>query len=144
MGIFEAAWTILYQKDAKNDLFSRGHATLHLAVSVGPSVRHIFELRAVFALLLLPNRPRLDCRVSSLVSNQYDAVMIGAVSRTRRPGSNPRLKKNGQDSWSMEIILSFPEAEWHRFLIFHFMLNTLSYNKAGYTAIQSRTVGQEQ
>ena len=35
--------------------------------SVGPSVRHIFEFRAVFALLLLPNRPRLDCRVSGLV-----------------------------------------------------------------------------
>ena len=34
--------------------------------SVHPS-RNIFELRAVFALLLLPNRPRLDCRVSGLV-----------------------------------------------------------------------------
>ena len=42
-------------------------ATLHLAVSVGRSVRHISEFRAVFALLLLPNRPRLDCRVSGLV-----------------------------------------------------------------------------
>ena len=56
-------------------MFSRGHATLHLAVSVGrsvdrsvgPSVRHIFEFRAVFALLLLPKHPRLDCRVSGLV-----------------------------------------------------------------------------
>ena len=49
-------------------LFSRGHATLHLAVSfVCRSVGHIFEFRAVFALLLLPNRPRLDCRVSVLV-----------------------------------------------------------------------------
>ena len=36
--------------------------------SVGPSVRHIFEFRAVFALLLLPSRPRLECRVSGLVS----------------------------------------------------------------------------
>ena len=35
--------------------------------SVRPSVRHISKLRVVFALLLLPNRPRLDCRVSSLV-----------------------------------------------------------------------------
>ena len=39
--------------------------------SVGPSVRpsvcHIFEFPAFFALLLLPNRPRLDCRVSGLV-----------------------------------------------------------------------------
>ena len=52
-------------------VFSRGHATLHLAMSVGPSVRrsvrHISELRAVFALLPLPNRPRLSCRVSGLV-----------------------------------------------------------------------------
>ena len=60
-------------------VFGRGHATLHLAMSVGRSVgrsvrpsvrrsvRHIFEFRAVFALLLLPNRPRLDCRVSGLV-----------------------------------------------------------------------------
>ena len=35
--------------------------------SVGPSVRHIFEFQMVFALLLLPNCPRLDCRVSGLV-----------------------------------------------------------------------------
>ena len=52
-------------------VFSRGHATLQLAVSVGPSVRrsvgHIVEFRAVSALLLLPNRPRLDCCVSGLV-----------------------------------------------------------------------------
>ena len=39
---------------------------LHLAVSVGRS-RNIFEMRAVFALLLLPNRPRQYCRVSGLV-----------------------------------------------------------------------------
>ena len=47
--------------------FSRGHATLELAVSVGRSVRQIFDSRVVFALPLLPNRPRLDCRVSGLV-----------------------------------------------------------------------------
>ena len=59
---------------------SRGHATLHLAVSVGmsvrPSVRHIFEFRAVSALLLLPNRPRLDCRVSGLVFN-FSLISLG-------------------------------------------------------------------
>ena len=52
-------------------VFSRGHATLELAVSVsrsvGRSVGQIFDLRVVFALPLLPNRPRLDCRVSGLV-----------------------------------------------------------------------------
>ena len=35
--------------------------------SVRPSVGNNFELRTVFALLLLPNRPRLSCRVYSLV-----------------------------------------------------------------------------
>ena len=39
--------------------------------SVGPSVhasvRHIDKFRPNFAVLLLPNRPRLDCRVSGLV-----------------------------------------------------------------------------
>ena len=35
--------------------------------SVRPSVPNIFELRAVFALPLLPNHPRLSCRVSGLV-----------------------------------------------------------------------------
>ena len=47
--------------------FSRGHATLHLAVSVG-TFEIFLNLQVVFALLLLPNRPRLDCRVSGLVS----------------------------------------------------------------------------
>ena len=59
------------------NIFSRGHATLHLAVSVGTSVRryvrHVFELRAVFALPLLPNSPRLDCRVSGLVLEPWDS-----------------------------------------------------------------------
>ena len=45
---------------------------LQLGVSVGPSicwsVHHISEFQSIFAVLLLPNRPRLDCRVSGLVS----------------------------------------------------------------------------
>ena len=56
-------------KWTKEVIFSRGHATLELAVSVGRSVRQIFDSRVVFALPLLPNRPRLDCRVSGLVFN---------------------------------------------------------------------------
>ena len=52
-------------------IFLVGHVTLHLVMSVDrsvrPSVRNMFEFRAVFALLLLPNRPQLDCRVSGLV-----------------------------------------------------------------------------
>ena len=58
-------WTFL-------TIFSRGNATLHLAVSVGKTVRpsEIFlKLQAIYALLLLPNRPRLYCRVSGLVSH---------------------------------------------------------------------------
>ena len=54
-------------------VFSRGW-------SVGPSDLHIFEFLAVFALLLLPNCPRLDCCVSSLVICQsresfYDGMV---------------------------------------------------------------------
>ena len=50
-------------------LFSHGHATTPCRVgqSVNPSVSHFVELPSVFALLLLPNCPRLDCRVSGLV-----------------------------------------------------------------------------
>ena len=66
-------------------LFSRGHATLHLAVSVGESVRHIFELRSVFALLLLPNRPRLDFRVSGLVYLRTRNSIRGFVRPLVRP-----------------------------------------------------------
>ena len=51
--------------------FSRAHATLHLAASVGRSVgrevTNFVEFRAVFALLLLPNLLRLDCPISGLV-----------------------------------------------------------------------------
>ena len=42
--------------------------------SVRRSVSHIFEFRAVFALLLLPNRPRLDCRVSGLVTYEMQEL----------------------------------------------------------------------
>ena len=50
--------------------FTRRHATLHLAVLVRPSIGlSISELGAVFASLLLPNHPRLDCRVSGLAYN---------------------------------------------------------------------------
>ena len=50
-------------------VFSRGHATPPCRVGwyIGTSVCHIFEFRAVLALMLLPNRPRLYCRVSGLV-----------------------------------------------------------------------------
>ena len=50
---------------SKACLFSRRHAFLHLAVC--RYVRNISKLRVVYALLLLPIRPRLDCRVSGPV-----------------------------------------------------------------------------
>ena len=43
---------------------------------VGPSVGNISEFRAVLALLLLPNRPRLDCRVSGLVYSVVGHCMV--------------------------------------------------------------------
>ena len=51
--------------------FSRGHVTLHLAVSIGPlvcwSVRNIFKFRAVFLFYCsCSNRPRLDWSVFSV------------------------------------------------------------------------------
>ena len=62
------------------EAFSRRHATLHLAMLVGRlvgrSVRHIFEFRAAFASLLLPNLPRLDCRVSGLVFFFQNGTML--------------------------------------------------------------------
>ena len=70
-------------------IFSRGHATVHLAVSVGPSVRrsvrYIFEFRAVFTSLLLPNRPRLDFRVSGLVYLRTRNSIRGFVRPLVRP-----------------------------------------------------------
>ena len=55
-------------------LFTRGYATLHLAMSVSMSIGlsnvHISELRAVFALV--PNRPLLSWRVSGLVYEESE------------------------------------------------------------------------
>ena len=48
-------------------MFSRGHATLELAVLVRRYIGNISKLQVVFALRLLPNHPRLDCLVSGLV-----------------------------------------------------------------------------
>ena len=48
----------------KTLIFSRGCATLELAVSVGRSVSEIFDFRR---FPLLPTHPRLYCRVSGLV-----------------------------------------------------------------------------
>ena len=47
--------------------------------SVGRSVCNIFEFRAVFASLLLPNHPRLNCRVSGLV---FERIPRSASSKT--------------------------------------------------------------
>ena len=62
-------------RGALKNVFYPKHATLQSLYtlpcrSVGPSAgpsRNIFELRVVFASLLLPNCPRLNCRVSGLV-----------------------------------------------------------------------------
>ena len=70
LSLFSSSFSCKNENPPGYTFFSRGHATLHLAVSVGPSVRRseiFLKLRAVFALLLLSIRPRLDCRVSGLV-----------------------------------------------------------------------------
>ena len=66
---------LVHQSVGGAQVFSRGHGTLQLAVfvirsvcrSVRPSPRNFFQLWAIFTLLLLPNHPRLECRVSGLV-----------------------------------------------------------------------------
>ena len=81
------------------EIFSRGHATLHLAVSVRPSVGHIFEFRSVFALLLLPNRRRLSCRGSGLVTEEQT---------TPRYESNFQMTQNHIRLIGSEVHSSFP------------------------------------
>ena len=52
----------------KNAVYKQLFITVHeRSRSLRPSIRNIFELRAVFTSLLLPSRSRLDCRVSGLV-----------------------------------------------------------------------------
>ena len=58
---------------------------LSVCPSVRPSVhlsRNIFKFQAVFAFLLLPNRPRLDCRVSSLVL-VFSQIIIMAEEKNK-------------------------------------------------------------
>ena len=50
-----------------------------VGMSVCQSVHHIFEFRAVFTLLLLPNRLRLDCRVSGFVPSLISFVSNGVT-----------------------------------------------------------------
>ena len=77
--------------------FCRGHTTLHLAVSVGrsvcPSVRHIFEFWAVFALLLLLNHPRLRYLINpsrswvrhvSRARNKDQKMCVCVVDKTKK------------------------------------------------------------
>ena len=47
--------------------------------SVRPSVRHISGFPAVLVLLLLPNRPRLSCRVSGLVIIRFPSTVVVVV-----------------------------------------------------------------
>ena len=97
-------------------LFSRRHATLQLAVSGGlsvrPSLRNIFELRSVFALLLLPNRLRQYCHVSSLVFSLFPPLIFFPISR---PFYFPPLHGGGKlnyiqacisiNKWSLSLAL---------------------------------------
>ena len=63
------SWAVTVQACIKQiaQILSRGHATLELAVSVHRSVGHVFDSQVVSTSPLLPNCPRLDCRVSGLV-----------------------------------------------------------------------------
>ena len=79
---------------------SCGHATLNLAMSVGlsvrplvhPSVRNIFELRAVFVLLL-----RLDCHVSGLILHLFSFLNNHLLSAVV-------LNLGCTQRWSLEFV----------------------------------------
>ena len=60
-------------------------------MSVGRSVCHIFKFRAVFAVLLLPNRPRLDCRVSGLVQKIWQNLYFTDVPVVQNEKNFPLL-----------------------------------------------------
>merc|ERR1712074_125510 len=66
---------------------------------VGRSVKNIVKLRAVFALRLLPNRPRLYCRVSGTGADCGAARSTAArkswwpFGRFQRPGRKKNIKK---------------------------------------------------
>ena len=66
----------IYSRRFLFTFFSRGHATLELAVSVGPSVPYFFWLRMVFALGPLPNRPQRSYRVSGRVSGEKEKRIL--------------------------------------------------------------------
>ena len=72
---------------------------------VGRSVRQISEFRAFFAVLLLPNCPRLDCRVSGLVFVQV--VLANRNSFPRCPSMNQIGQRgtNGQSAISLSHII---------------------------------------
>ena len=93
-------------------VFSRGQATLQstpcrVGRSVRRSVGHISKLRSVFALLLLPNRPRLDCRVSGLVFLQSCLDKLQKMKKKNkksrpdtRQSSRGRLGRSSNSLWT--------------------------------------------
>ena len=107
-------------------IFSRGHATLHLAVSVGRSVgryvRNISKIASGFRITApaQPSATGLPCiRLCWYMSLGLKDQPKNSWSRQacrQTDGLSQTLKKRCKDA----------------------------SNKAGYTAIQSRTVGQEQ
>ena len=60
-------------------IFSRGHATLELALLVHRYIGNISKLQVVFALRLLTNHLGLDCCVSGLVVCQSSDQRIEYV-----------------------------------------------------------------
>ena len=69
-----------------------------------PSVHHIFEFRAVFTLLLLPNHPPLDCRVSGLVDFRMHKK-IKNLKMLRMDGHTDRPESHVHPSKTISIVL---------------------------------------
>ena len=85
---------------------SVGPSICRVGRSVGRSVRNISELRAVFALLLLPNRPRLDCRVSGLIRSLFPSLFnlwifffkIFLLIQATGPQMGPQYEEGGLEN----------------------------------------------
>ena len=71
---------------------------------LSPSVHHIFEFRAVFTLLLLPNHPPLDCRVSGLVDFRMHKK-IKNLKMLRMDGHTDRPESHVHPSKTISIVL---------------------------------------
>ena len=101
-------------------VFSRGRATLHLAVSVGKSVRPYVTFLNSEQFLRYCSCPTVRDWIAVYPALLIEEPRIMRFKRLRDQQTDRRMEKAS------------------------YRVGVHNLNKAGYTAIQSRTVGQEQ